>query len=56
MIATGPAIPLTKNELLAQSLARHHLLQRADRIEVASDLCGLQAQFATGPRLRPLEA
>lgn len=41
---------LTKRELLAQSLARQHLLRRADRLRVASDLCGLQAQFSTGPR------
>lgn len=41
---------LTKKELLAQSLARHHVLQRASRLQVVSDLCGLQAQFATGPR------
>ena len=41
---------LTKKELLAQSLARHHVLQRATQLQVVSDLCGLQAQFATGPR------
>lgn len=41
---------LTKKELLAQSLARHHVLQRVSRLQVVSDLCGLQAQFATGPR------
>lgn len=41
---------LTKKELLAQSLARHHVLQRASRLQVVSGLCGLQAQFATSPR------
>lgn len=43
-------LTLTLKELLAQSLARHHLLRRADRLQVVSDLCGLQAQFSTGPR------
>ncbi len=44
-------VTLSRAELLAQSLARQHLVRRdTGCLQVASDLCGLQAQFSTGPR------
>jgi hypothetical protein len=41
---------INKKELLYFSLLNQHLLQKADKSTVVSDLCGLQAQFANNPK------
>lgn len=41
---------IDKKELLYFSLLNQHLLQKADKSTVVSDLCGLQAQFANNPK------
>ncbi len=41
---------ITKKELLYFSLKNQHLLEKADKSTVVSDLCGLQAQFANNPK------
>lgn len=38
---------MDREELLSISLRGLHLLKKADKATVVSDLCGLQAQFAT---------
>lgn len=41
---------ISREELLLHSLQRQHLLERTDKLTVVSDLCGLQAQFASNPK------
>lgn len=41
---------ITKKELLYFSLRNQHLLEKANKSTVVSDLCGLQAQFANNPK------
>ncbi len=41
---------IDRDELLYRTLRNQHLLQKVPKARVASDLCGLQAQFASNPQ------
>ena len=36
---------MTREEILLRRLSGHHLLEKADKLSVVRDLCGIQAQF-----------
>ncbi len=41
---------MNKRDLLYLSLRNQHLIKKAKRLDIVSELCGLQAQFANNPK------
>ncbi len=41
---------MNKRDLLYLSLRKQHLIKKAKRLDIVSELCGLQAQFANNPK------